>query len=539
MRVSSSGTLEDEPYDVPLLQPLRGTVTEPTDTLFAALHQAIEDRSIGREPYATTLEKLEPHTEQLLDLFKAWAPSVEDCLKRLEDRRADSILVMATADIVDASKGTLPDWFLPYLTLVPLGGRFLPTERALELLEGMDDEVLAHTIELTIKREYFARSIALGLILRIEDQATFERIVKFVASDESADKLEPVFSDAIDRVMPILRAKWKEHPTPNTIQLCLRLANRRSSPKDDDLYIDGLGHKLKGIREYAQVGLSNRGEDARALLERGVTARRKAVREWCTAQLQVLGQATDDSATEDRFASLSEEEQEAMGEKIDALYNAKKGAWTKWLNSDVKADPMLWLRATLALFAKNPDFIHRWQVFRVLCTAEQTAEHHEELWGVYLAHLAREPKLKSNHTRWHLEKHFALVPSEFEKEVFGKALLNATAPMSVPMYVHYFSSRFCEPALFVDALEHKSKKVRDAALERASIWPEDEDAGAVVALLAKRKKGTRQYAAEALELMPEESVRPHLESIATYTENEKVDDVKAALEAVLSKHANS
>lgn len=512
-------------------------MTATIDQLFSEIHTSIADRSIGREPYSTTREKLQPHTEQLLEAFQQWAPDVEGLLKRLEDRRADMILIMAIADLVNERGDSLPEWFLPYVQLIPLGARFVPEDRAFELLKDLGDDALAKSIEVTFEREYFARSIAFSLISLIEDGSKFEHIVKVVSSKSSPDKMADALSHSVDRALPILRQKWKENPTNDgCMTTCLLLANMRESQEDDDLYIDGLGHRLKAIRAYAQLGLSNRGEGARTLLERGVKARRKAVREWCAAQLEVLGQTTADPATEDHFASLSEAEQEAMGERIDALYNADKKAWTKWLKSEVAADPMLWLHATLALFSKNPQFIHRWQVFKTLCTTDHTKAHHKEMWSVYLAFLAKEPRVKDSHTQWHLEKHFALVPSEYAQEIFDQALFNATAPMSVPMYVHYFTSGYCTPALLVAGLQHKSKKVRDAAIKASSKWPSSEDGEAVVALLGERKKGTRQYAGEALAKMPRESVEPHIGAIAAALDGEKVDDVKSALESVLSKY---
>ena len=236
-----------------------------------------------------------------------------------------------------------------------------------------------------------------------------------------------------------------------------------------------------------------------------------------------------------RFESLSDDEKAAICAELDALYQKKPVAWKKWLKSRVAPDPMLWMHATIHAFEQNPEFIHRWAVFQRLLTDPVTSAQHQAMWTAYLHHLAHNRRLKNSHTQWHIKKHFTLIPREYEQAVLDQALLGASGPMTVPMLEHYYAVRCSTPAVFVQSLKHKSKKVRDAALQAAHRWPADADPALIVALLKERKKDTRLYAAMALANLPLDRIRTQREALQGFADKEKVAAVSDALTGLIAR----
>jgi hypothetical protein len=512
------------------------TMSKKTTSLFATLHASIQDYSIGKEPYTTAFKKLHPHPKTILAGFKAWAPTPEECIARLDHHRADSMFITATALIARRAGEALPDWFLAYMPLAALvHDENVPHHDTLEAFDGLGDALIDEAISLSFEHENFRHQSAVILIPRLEDQAIFARQLTSLTETCSARDVAHCLEQAVDRAMPLVHGMWSAQKSNPLLVLLLMLANQRHAAEDDDVYLEALGDKLKGIRELAQLGISKRGGQARELLERGVKARKKAVREWCADQLAAIGDASEELPELNAFEQLDEAAQRTMQERVDALYQKKTATWNSWVKKEVSSAPMTWMHATLALFEENPDFIHRWAVFKFLLTHKETAAHHEQMWSVYLHHLARAPNLTSNHTRWHLNKHFGLIPREYEPEVLEYALMGATAPMSIPMLEHYFDRCPYSPDMFVMSLKHKSKKVRDAALSKIYLWSEDTDALPIVALLAERKKATRKYAAEALFKMPIEAVAPHLNMLQAHLDKEKDVGVLGALNAIVAR----
>ncbi len=501
---------------------------------FDDLRQRINGYSIGNTPYTTTLEELEPHKSTILDDFKAWAPSPERCIEQFESNHAYSAIALAVASLAT----DLPDWFLPYLAMTTYNIRENANEARIKAFEGQDDSFIAEAIRSTVETDYFSQQSAVSILPCIRDQQVFAQTLRFAMEQLSSKELAPLLKHDIERAIPIVKDAYDEEKEPPTLVLWLLLSNMRQHSDDDAAYLEGLGHKIKSIRELAQLGVSNQGAKARKLLEQGVKARRKAVREWCSTQLEVIGEDEDESNTSssaNTFEQLDEKEQEAITTRIDDLYQKDRKHWKKWVDKEVIQDPLLWMHATLSLLGENPDFIHRWAILSFLLTHDKTKPQHQPMWAAYLHHLARNPRIKSSHTQWHLKKHFELIPAEYEQEVLDHALLGANAPMTVPMLEHYFAVRLCSPKILELSITHKSKKVRDAAVKGASFWPEDADATPIIKLLGARKKDTRLYAAECLFKMPLSVVSPHIEALQAHADKEKVDEVTSALEAVIAR----
>lgn len=502
---------------------------------FDALRESINNYSIGTAPFASTLKALQPHLDTLLDDFKAWAPDPEGYVAQVDKRHGYPLIVVATATLTRRSGIALPSWFLPHVKLAAFSTHDSTVSDLRDAFAGLDSALIVEAMHTAFTHDYFSERSAAAFVTLIEEPQSFGQMVRVIAEKLLPDNCARCLEHDIDRAMPILHAIHQENPSASSLNVLLRVANKRRSGDDDDAYLEGLGHKLKGLRELAQLGLSQRGGQARELLERGVKARKKAVREWCAAQLEALGDAPEELPELNAFEQLDEAAQHAMKERIDALYQKKPVTWNSWIKKEVSGAPMAWMHATLALFADNPDFIHRWAVFRTLLTHKETAAHHEQMWSVYLHDLARHPGLTSNHTRWHLKKHFGLIPGAYEDEVLEHALMGATAPMSIPMLEHYFDRCPYSPDMFVMSLKHKSKKVRNAALSSIHRWNEDTNAQPIVALLAERKKATRKYAAEALFKMPVKAVASHVEVLRTQLDKEKDEGVQGALTAAIAR----
>ena len=510
--------------------------------LFDELCAAIADHTIHHHTFDAVRDRLSSHDPaELLAAFRAWEPLQDPKLKSDDARYPIQQVIAAIAlHVRERADTALPDWFLPHLKSLPQANRFLPEDLIISLVKETGDEGMVEAIEQVIDHHFFARHITPQLALHIEDEERFAHAISIIADDLLPENFAPLVEGHADRVIPIIARKRVEEQDSEGLQtLHVMLANQRCSQEDDDLYLELLGHRLKGMRQQAQFGVDARGEQGRSVLERGVGARKKAVREWCQTQLAILDKAAGEGDRReeppDTFAQLDEATRAQICEEIDDLYQKNKKVWTKWIDKKVAADPMLWLRATLALFEKNTSFIHRWAVFKTLLTHEKTKAHHEAMWRLYLHHLARNPTLSDSYEQWHIKKHFDYIPASFAQEVLEHALLGANGPMTTPMFEHYFAAKLCSPSLLPIAIKHKSKKVRDAAIKAAPYWPTTGDASPVAALLEERKKATRQYAAEALFRMPLESAAPQLEALKNRLENEKDSVVQGAIDAAISR----
>lgn len=512
-------------------------MTKQLSLHFDELCASIADHTIAHHTFDAVRKRLSRHDPAtLLEAFREWEPLQSSELKGEKARYPVQQIIAALGAIASEEDTPLPDWFLPHLKTLPPANRFLPRELIISLVKEAGDEGIVEAIEEVIAHHFFARDLTPLLALEIQDEAAFAHAIGLIADDLLPKNFAPLVEGHADRVIPIIAKKRAEEQDSEELQtLHVLLANQRCSQEDDDLYLELLGHKLKGMRQQAQFGVDARGAQGRAVLERGVKARKKAVRTWCATQLQILD-TTDQSAPElNTFEQLDEEARDKICARIDELYEKKASTWKAWITKEVSPDPMLWLHATIALFEKNTSFIHRWAVFKMLLTHEKTAEHHEAMWRTYLHHLARNPALSDSYEQWHIKKHFDLIPAAFEQEVLEHALYGANGPMTIPMFEHYFAVKLCSPKMLPIAIEHKSKKVRDAAIKAASYWPEEEDGAAIVALLDSRKKATRQYAAEALFTMPVASVSSHQEALRAKLSSEKDEAVQGAVQATLSK----
>lgn len=469
---------------------------------FEKLHAVILDRSIGANPYRTVIAELRPHHTTLLEGFRAWAPSPHMCLKRLDHYRADPLLITATATIVRAQNRPLPLWFQKYLPLVPLASRRVPAAEALDLFSGVHDNLIARSIDITFHHEHFARDLAMRLVTRIQNQTTFERYVRIIAEDSSPREFAPCLISAIDRSSELLRDLWREEYYAGYLVLLLLLANQRCASEDNSIYLEGLGHTNPTIREYAQLGLSRRGEEARPLLERGRRSLRITTREWCKQQLAHLDNKPLDLRTPHSEA-LAHLHVITVMNRIDSLYELKQPAWVQWLQNEVVEDPMLWMRTTITLFEENPEFIHRWAIFKMLLTHELTAPHHKEMWHIYLHHLAHNPTLTHNNIAWNLKQHLEWLPETFARDVLEHALQDTSGPMSTLMLEYYFEQGYCSPMTMVMGLEHREAQVRNAAVAAAKHWPLEEDVYPVLALLQSRRRASRHCARQALSTIQE------------------------------------
>lgn len=515
--------------------------------LFNTLHKTINDYSIGQEPYDTTLKKLATHKNTLLQHYLTWAPTPAQLLERCDHHKADPILITAVAHLTIEAQKPITDEFLPYLALIPLVAPYAPTNDVIRIFQDIDQTHITTAVETTFEHEDSHLNAALSLIPLISDEATFNKLTQLALEDASPEQIANGLQASAKRAFAVARQAQQQGDDSNfMMNVVLRLGNQCASIPDQDVYIEALGHQLNTFKELAQLGISNQGANARALLEQGAKSRKKATKTWCKQQLAIIGDAPTTQTTEavdqhapnataNAFEALDEEAQLAVLKRIDALDKLKDATWKKWLKNEVAPNPMVWMLGTIRLFADNPEDIHRWKIFQTLLTHDTTKAHHEALWSVYLHHLARNPSLKNTHTQFHIKKHFKLIPRPIEQTVLDHALLGASAPMTIPMLEHYYAVRLCSPDILMMGIIHKSKKVRDAALNGAHFWPSDVDAQAIVELLNARKKDTRLYAAKALTTIPNDCVAPHKDTIQALVEKEKYDDVSEAINTLLTQ----
>ena len=508
------------------------------ELLIDELCTSIANHTISNNTFDTINKRLSAHKPAtLLEAFQSWEPTQDPELKTDKSRYAIQQIIAAIAILARKKDTPLPNWFIPHLKTLPPANSFIPRDTIISLVKETGDKGIVEAIEQVIANHFFARQLTPLLALEIQDEAAFAHAINLIADDLLPKNFAPLVEGHVDRVIPIIAKKRADGDDSDGLQtLHVMLANQRCSQDDDDLYLELLGHRLKGMRQRAQFGVDARGEKGRAVLERGSSARKKAVREWCKTQLAILGEPTDTpEQSPNSFESLDDTAKEKVCDRIDDLYQKSKKVWNTWLKNEVASDPMLWFHATLALFEKNTSFVHRWAVFKTLLTDKNTSTHHEEMWRIYLHHLARNPSLSDSYEQWHIKKHFNLIPESYEQEVLEHALLGANGPMTTSMFEHYFAVQLCSPSMLPIAITHKSKKVRDAAIKASPYWPKTEDASAVAALLEARKKATRQYAAEALFRMPIESAAPHLEALKNRLENEKDSTVQGTIDAAISR----
>lgn len=503
-------------------------------------HDTITNRhTSGNGDVTQLIASLTPHSEHLLDAFKQWARPVEAMIEAVEfqGNRPDPLITTAVATILRSSSSqNLPSWFEAYLPITVLVPRGVDVDMVLALFEGVPEEIVARAIEVNISH-FFYHDIGLHLLKNIHSEEAFQALIETTLARVSASDSAHILAALDERVITTLKKVWAATPeNTNVTKTLLMVATLQHSVAIPEVYLHTLGHKTKAMRELAQSGISQLGPNAQPMLEEGVKARKKAVREFCATQLELIRTGVLNAPSVSPLEQLSELEQKAMRDRVLEIMELKltDKKIASWLKKEVAPEPMTWLLATLAIFDENHARESTWKLLHLLVTHTATKEHHEEMWSAYLSCLAHS-QISDNYKQWHIKKHFQNIPAAFEQRVLDHALLAAAGPMTVPMLEHYFARRYCTPRQLIAALTHSSKKVRDAAMGAARYWPPGEDAAAVVALLDERKKVTRQVAAKALSSIPSECVSPHLDTLQTAAKNEQDEITRDALDALCAR----
>ena len=492
--------------------------------------------------YEKVEQTLRPHRATLLEAFRQWAPEITLVPKAKPFGEPQVVHVVALATTLIVTDGVddmqLPEWFLPYLQLVPyleiydcLG----PCQRACAFLPAA---MLREAIRDAQSR--WANTNAIALLSGIaDDRETIAYVVGELnigerGAEDMSQKLHHIGAPLLGAIQAIWADDlWKYHA-----QALLMALHRLRLPESADLYIRALGHKSKPVKALAQTGLADLGPQARAALMAGTTAKKKAIRAFCSDQLELLGPTTADAAENDAkepsvsgFHGLSADEKSRMIERIDAV-RVKEELRPAFFKEMTEA-PALWFEAMVEVLAQS---VGRDDIQHLIAAALREPAFRDRVptfWSVYLHFLARH-NIHDTYNQWQLMQHIAMLPADLEAGVFERAYLGAAGPFTSKLLPHYFTRiRPASTALMLQALKHRSKPVRAAAVMAAADLTENLEP--LIGLLKERKKATRIAISEALCMANKELVSPHREQIEAALNKEKVDEVQGLMQSALTR----
>ncbi len=421
--------------------------------------QSIEKSSSNtsaKELYESIEKPLRSHHRTLLEAFRQWAPEIDQVpkFKPFGEPQRVHVVAMVTALVVGerAGKSGLPPWFLPYLQLVPyleIYDCFPPCQRACALLPpAMLREAILGA------QERWSNTYAIALLSCIpEDAETITDVVgKLSVGERQTEDISFKLHTIGAPLLPAIEAVWADDLWKYHAIALLMALHRLKLPSSAALYVRALGHRSKPVRAFAQTGLADLGGSARAALEAGVKARKKAVRVFCSDQLALLGPAGDgEDATEapaaSGFQGLPPEEQTRMLERIDAVREQEKlrPALFKQMNDA----PALWFEAMVIVLGNSVGRDDIQHLIAATLRRPAFSAHLPTFWGVYLRFLSRH-NISDSYNHWQLMKHIATIPQDLDPGIYERAYLGAAGPFTTKLLPHYFTHvRPPSPALMV------------------------------------------------------------------------------------------
>ncbi len=307
-----------------------------------------------------------------------------------------------------------------------------------------------------------------------------------------------------------------------------------------ELYILGLAHKSKPVRESAEVALRDLGELARPALESNKDAKKKAVREVCQAQLAAL-----DATSAEPELTMSDEEVQAHRERMEKLEGVMKNysAANRFLRQ-IQSDRLLWFEAACEIFAAQAPAYYAIYTFKQsVYIFHEHIEAPVPFWSTCFSTLAHlHAKLRAYEKR-EMIKLFSPMPMDMTEEVMLKPLRGATGTLA-PELLEFYIKRSESPDLdvLINHLQHKSKPARQTSMDALKVWFERADEAhardaleKLVSLVTSKQKHTRELTSQLLATLDAGLLEPHIKLFEKARDKERSADVLNALDTVLRK----
>ncbi len=379
-------------------------------------------------------------------------------------------------------------------------------------------------------RDCLREERALALIPAVKDDRVIadllERIEKTGhVSDVAIDALVASGGRALE---PLLAACAKKSVNASVAAVAAEVLGRSEHEARAEALVRLLGHSSKRVNGAAARSLSRMGECARAELETGTKATKKAVRAHCERLLAKLGNQGSDERTplnrvRARAAELSAEERDAFL-SLWREAGSSEATWQAKLRPEVQR-----------LGALSVELLREW-------FSEKLEEGETRLWCYAVEELRSDPEAV-----WVAVDSFARMP-KLSASLWARprrALSHAGALLSAPIVhcLHNVHTEYRETLygllaahadsadadIFLAGLSDPSKTVRTHSVDGLSRLS-DGPLTAVANLLAGTEIGTRIAAAELLAVWGRNEVAP---AIAAAWRDERSSKVKPYLEDAL------
>ena len=376
-----------------------------------------------------------------------------------------------------------------------------------------------------------------ALLGLIDDEGLYDQAVRAL-EDAGGNDIARALGGAGERVLGALeRGAEGDAPVARLTGIAQALGLIRA-PASADLLRKLLGHSSKTVRAAARQSLGELGEVARAAIEAGTEAKKKAVREACRELLEILG--AQEAAAGSPLERLEEE-----AEALDEATRAAILAWpsTNPNEMDLHVRRMTDAHGPVVLVVLRDWFLEGFprQTSKYLAAigqlsgrgpdvANPVARPEQALAAAYVAldAIARAPKPKG-HQLSDLRKSLPATFGAWAAEAAASALRTRKTPLAEIFYGIAAQDPAGSRDVLVGGLSESGKGIRATCVEALATLGEvavDD----VLPLLSARKASTREAAARVLAAVGSAKATGRL---AEALDEESSDDVRMTLEDAL------
>ncbi len=388
---------------------------------------------------------------------------------------------------------------------------------------------------------------AADLLPVVEDESLLDAAVAKLDSQYAAGLADKIGAVGPRALPALTRALDVKKPPIHLAAHAARALGHIPTKEAAELLVTVLGHSSKVVREAAQAALGKIGEPARAALEAGAKARKKAVRTACAEMLELLAasSAAEDSplgAVQARFDAMDDAVKKAIVEGIPGQSHELKTyaegqaeahgpeallAVREWYLERFKTSSY---EAGMVLDSMVDPLIGFQYASKSLYTAgdEASQKRRIEAAFVYLDIVGQLPKMKKYMTRTLLRD----TPKRFEgwaAPAAAMVLETRKTPLAPLFYAIAAKAPHRTTKVLVDGLSESAKAIQEPCIEALATQGEGV-VDQVVPLLASKKKPARLAAAQVLAKIGADKALPALHEAY---EGETSEDVQMALDLAI------